>query len=411
MRETSSRSSTRRERCLTWRSMTWRSGAPTAPSRRAISSSEVTIGASGLRSSWPSIARNSSFTRPADCACASAARDSANRRTLSSASAARRAISPTRATSSASKRRPDSAWITAIAPIVRPRATSGMTQAARRPTTRTNSATPGSAIAAMAASSKWPTNVWPVAIAHGNVPGASAEATLRATQPVIARVRSGSRWCVTLRSSTPSPLSRSMRHRSAMSGTIEVAIVVSADPSSSEVESDELAATSSCSRRSACSAVVRASRSASSSDSRSRSLWARRAAAATSASEVASISAMPVSVSCTGSPRPSAPAASRRRAIACSMRREAKRAANAASTTERTMPPPNTSTERQNACSPTDRGMPRVTVQPADLMRASAVLTRSPSSVELWPNPSSRPFRVAISCDSDSPGDVPRSLS
>ena len=196
MRETSSRSSTRRDRCVTWRSMTCRSGASLAPFLRAISSSEVTIGASGLRSSWPSMARNSSLTRPADCACASAARDSANRRTLSSASAARRAISPTRATSSGSKRRPDSAWITAIAPIVRPRATSGITQAARKATTRTNAATPGSAMAAIAASSKWATKVWPVAIAHGNVPGAAAEATLCATQAEIAFVRSASKWWV-----------------------------------------------------------------------------------------------------------------------------------------------------------------------------------------------------------------------
>ena len=195
-----------------------------------------------------------------------------------------------------------------------------------------------------------------------------------------------------------------------MSGTIEVAIVVSAEPSSSEFESDELAATSSCRRRSACSAIARAVRSASSSDSRSRSPCARRAAAATSASDVASISAMPVPVSCTGSPRPSATAASRRRAIAYSMRREAKRAASAASTVDKAMPPPKTSIERQNACSPTDRGMPRATVQPGDLMRASAVLTRSPSTVEVWPNPSSRPFRVDISCCSESPGGVPRSF-
>ena len=197
-----------------------------------------------------------------------------------------------------------------------------------------------------------------------------------------------------------------------MSGTIEVAIVASAEPSSSEFESDELAATSSCRRRSACSAVDRAARSASSSDSRSRSPCARRAAAATSASDVASISAMPVSVSCTGSPRPSATAASRRRAIASSIRREAKRAASAASTIDKARPPPKTSIERQNACSPTDRGMPRTTVQPVALMRASAVFTCSPSTVEVCPNPSSRPpFRVAISCCSESPGGVPRSFS
>ena len=110
-----------------------------------MTSSEVTIGASGLRSSWPSIARNSSLARFATSASCSASRDSPNRRTLSSASAARCASSPMSAPSSAPKRRPDSACSAHIAPIVRPRATSGTTQTARCRSLRTKSRKFGSA--------------------------------------------------------------------------------------------------------------------------------------------------------------------------------------------------------------------------------------------------------------------------
>ena len=73
IRETSSRSSTSRTRCLTWRSMIVRSCS--TPVRRAGASAAArsTIGESGLRSSWPSIARNSSFARLArDASTASA---------------------------------------------------------------------------------------------------------------------------------------------------------------------------------------------------------------------------------------------------------------------------------------------------------------------------------------------------
>ena len=138
MRETSSRSSTMRERCATWRSMMPRSRALAGPSRRAMTSSEVTIGASGLRSSWPSIATNSSLARFATSASRSASRDSPNRRTLSSASAARCASSTTSAPSASLKRRPDSACNAHIAPIVRPRVTSGTTHTARTLKSRAN---------------------------------------------------------------------------------------------------------------------------------------------------------------------------------------------------------------------------------------------------------------------------------
>ena len=65
MRETSSRSSSRRDICRTWRSMmppTWRSVASSGSARRSAAT-PLRIGASGLRSSWASIARNSSLRR------------------------------------------------------------------------------------------------------------------------------------------------------------------------------------------------------------------------------------------------------------------------------------------------------------------------------------------------------------
>ena len=58
------RSSTSRTRCRTCRSATARARASAEGSRR-ISSRAVTMGASGLRSSWPSTARNSSLRRSA----------------------------------------------------------------------------------------------------------------------------------------------------------------------------------------------------------------------------------------------------------------------------------------------------------------------------------------------------------
>ena len=79
--DTSSRSSTSRTRWPTWRSMISRSRIP--PSRRRRSSSAVTIGESGLRSSWPSMARNSSFAR--------LAASSSRRRSSRSAAATSRA--------------------------------------------------------------------------------------------------------------------------------------------------------------------------------------------------------------------------------------------------------------------------------------------------------------------------------
>ena len=68
MRETSSRSSTRRERCCTCRSMIDRSRSSASGARSCMSCRAVSIGASGLRSSWPSIARNSSLARFASSA-------------------------------------------------------------------------------------------------------------------------------------------------------------------------------------------------------------------------------------------------------------------------------------------------------------------------------------------------------
>ena len=66
MRDTSIRSSTRRTMWLTWRSIIshiWPAG-PAAPESRSRLT-ELRIGASGLRSSWASVARNSSLRRSA----------------------------------------------------------------------------------------------------------------------------------------------------------------------------------------------------------------------------------------------------------------------------------------------------------------------------------------------------------
>ncbi len=65
MRATSSRSSTRRVRCATCRPVTSVAQVSfgSAGARRRITSSAVRIGASGLRSSCESIARNSSLRR------------------------------------------------------------------------------------------------------------------------------------------------------------------------------------------------------------------------------------------------------------------------------------------------------------------------------------------------------------
>src|SRR6478735_5612492 len=70
MQDTSSRSSTRRVRCWTWRAITprWRESWPAGS--ESINSRAETSGASGFLSSWPSIAKNSSLARLA----ASAAR-------------------------------------------------------------------------------------------------------------------------------------------------------------------------------------------------------------------------------------------------------------------------------------------------------------------------------------------------
>ena len=61
MRETSSRSSTRRVRCIAWRSITSRHqliwGEVSPPI--AMMPTALRMGASGLRSSWASMARNS----------------------------------------------------------------------------------------------------------------------------------------------------------------------------------------------------------------------------------------------------------------------------------------------------------------------------------------------------------------
>ena len=67
MRDTSSRSPTRRVRCSVCRPITSRHQAISGSerSRRLISWTAFWIGASGLRSSWASIARNSSFRRSA----------------------------------------------------------------------------------------------------------------------------------------------------------------------------------------------------------------------------------------------------------------------------------------------------------------------------------------------------------
>ena len=81
MRDTSSRSSIRRTRCSTWRSMMSRAEARcgSASSFSRSSCTAVRIGASGLRSSCASIARNSSLRRSASCSAAVVASSSAVR--------------------------------------------------------------------------------------------------------------------------------------------------------------------------------------------------------------------------------------------------------------------------------------------------------------------------------------------
>ena len=73
MRDISSRSSTRRTIYSTCRFMTGSTrGMAVAPSGRAMSASALEIGASGLRSSCASVARNSSFRRSASSRAVSA---------------------------------------------------------------------------------------------------------------------------------------------------------------------------------------------------------------------------------------------------------------------------------------------------------------------------------------------------
>ncbi len=87
IRETSSRSSTSPIRWRTWRSAIARScSSPGGAPRSRMSWSAVAIGASGLRSSWPSIARNSSLRRSASRAASYARRaiSSARLRTVMS---------------------------------------------------------------------------------------------------------------------------------------------------------------------------------------------------------------------------------------------------------------------------------------------------------------------------------------
>ena len=73
MRETSSRSSTRRDSCVTWRPIISRAQTTLALSsgRSRMMATAIEIGASGLRSSCPSVARNSSLRRSTSCTCAS----------------------------------------------------------------------------------------------------------------------------------------------------------------------------------------------------------------------------------------------------------------------------------------------------------------------------------------------------
>ncbi len=76
MREMSSRSSTSRVTWSTWRTRVSRTQATRAsvPPMRLSTSAALRIGASGLRSSWPSMARNSSLRRSASRRASSASR-------------------------------------------------------------------------------------------------------------------------------------------------------------------------------------------------------------------------------------------------------------------------------------------------------------------------------------------------
>ena len=77
MRDTSSSSSTRRASRVTWRSTTSRAMVSfgSGGARRRITSTALRIGASGLRSSCDSMARNSSLRWFASCRRASASRE------------------------------------------------------------------------------------------------------------------------------------------------------------------------------------------------------------------------------------------------------------------------------------------------------------------------------------------------
>ena len=153
-------------------------------------------------------------------------------------------------------------------------------------------------------------------------------------------------------------------------GTIEVAVDVSAEPSSEQLEA------TSWQRRAAAGGAGllgdRSRRALGVEQTRARARPGRAAPRRDQRLRRRSISAMPLPVSCTGSPRPSATAASRRRAIALDpargkARRQRREQRDKAK-------PPKTSIECQNATA--DRLRHAERDRPARrLMRAIAVLT------------------------------------
>ena len=223
------------------------------PSRRAISCSAVTIGASGLRSSWPSMARNSSLARLAvsasrSAACAFAVTGARCRAPARRAAPAR----PISAQSSSLKWRPDSAC---SAPSRR--ACGRARPAARRSRRACRCACDEGAEGRgrRTSSTSLGVEVGEEGLAGGDRPGERAgrvgrRHVLRLHEARASRrARAGSTWWVSLRCSTPSVSSRSMRHMSAMLGTITEAIAASVVCSSSERDSSAPALTSSCKPR------------------------------------------------------------------------------------------------------------------------------------------------------------------
>ena len=134
MRDTSSRSSTRRDEV---RDLALDDARARAPSARAVAARHQLERGDDRRERVAQLVAEHReelvLGAVGDLGLARASRARRAGATLSSASAARCASSPISAPSSALKRRPDSACRTAMAPMVRPRATSGTTQTARMP--------------------------------------------------------------------------------------------------------------------------------------------------------------------------------------------------------------------------------------------------------------------------------------